>query len=106
MHQERKCGATPELIPLMTARLSVFAESEKKEKLNAVRVKSLTGNDDISARALYGNQVTFRPKCKIVMLTNHKPEFDISDQAMLDRLKLIPLISSTVRKKQGQQGLR
>jgi putative DNA primase/helicase len=90
MSQERKGGATPELIPLMTARLAVFAESEKQEKLNAVRVKSLTGNDDISARALYGNQMTFRPSCKILMLTNHKPEFDISDQAMLDRLKLIP----------------
>ena len=93
MAQERKGGATPELIPLMWARLAVFAESENGEKLNSKRVKLLTGDDDISARALYGDQITFRPYSKLVMLTNNKPVFDIFDDAMQDRVKLIPFLA-------------
>jgi putative DNA primase/helicase len=102
LKQERKGGATPELIPLITARMAVFSESDKQEKLNASRVKTLTGSDDISARALYGHQLTFRPNCKIIMLTNHKPQFDISDQAMLDRLKLIPFVARFEQSKKNK----
>jgi len=83
-------GATPELMPLIGARFAVLSETDEKEKLNSKRIKSLTGSDTISARALYKDQINFVPHCKIMMLTNVKPEFDADDQALIDRLNFIP----------------
>ena len=90
INRERRGGATPELIPLITARLAVFSESESGAKLNSTRIKNLTGSDKISARQLYGKQITFRPQAKLFMMTNHLPDFDFRDRAMVDRVKLIP----------------
>ena len=83
-------SATPELMPLIGARFAVLSETDEKEKLNSKRIKSLTGSDTISARALYKDQINFVPHCKIMMLTNVKPEFDADDQALIDRLNFIP----------------
>lgn len=93
LKRDRRGGATPELIPLQTARFAILPETEENDKLNPCRVKSLTGNDSISARALYKQQIVFTPKCKIAMMTNKKPEFDCQDIAIVDRLKLIPFLA-------------
>ena len=93
MKQDKKSGATPELMPLLIARTAVINETEKDQELNSVRIKALTGSDDISARELYGKQITFRPKAKMIMLTNNKPTFDITDMAMCDRIKLLPFLA-------------
>ena len=50
----------------------------------------MTGYDTISARGLYSSTIQFTPICKPIMMTNHKPIFNVDDQAMLDRLKYIP----------------
>lgn len=83
-------NATPELMPLIGARFAVLSETDEREKLNSKRIKALTGSDTISARALYKDQINFVPHCKIMMLTNVKPEFDADDQALIDRLNFIP----------------
>jgi len=91
MSQKRRSGsATPELIVLQRARLGVFSEGKQDDSLDANRLKMLTGNDDISARPLYGPQFTFRPQTKYVLLTNHLPDFNVDDTAMVDRIVLIP----------------
>jgi putative DNA primase/helicase len=90
MSQERRSSTTPELIPLKRARLTVFSESKKGGNLDSTRLKLLTGNDDISARQLYGKQITFRPQSKYILLTNHLPDFNIDDQAMVDCIALLP----------------
>jgi len=64
--------------------------------LNEGMIKSLTGNDPISCRPLYGKQMEFQPVCKLIMQTNHKPSIDIDGKAMLDRLKFIPFLSRFV----------
>ena len=88
--KDKTSNATPELMPLIGARFAVLSETDEKEKLNSKRIKSLTGSDTISARALYKDQINFVPHCKIMMLTNVKPEFDADDQALIDRLNFIP----------------
>jgi len=94
---ERRGGATPELMKLMDKRLGVYSESEKCEELNEGRLKSLTGNDKISARFLYQRKESdFTPIIKPVMLTNHRPEFNTDDQAMIDRVKYIPFLARFV----------
>lgn len=86
----RNGGATPELIPLIGARVAVMSENEEKQKLQSSRIKRLTGNDTMDARPLYREKITFKPVCKCVILTNEKPDFDINDQAMIDRVRFIP----------------
>lgn len=46
----------------------------------------------ISARPLYGNIVTFEPTHLIVLLTNHKPEINVSE-SLTRRLVLIPFLA-------------
>jgi len=83
-------GHTSYLIPLMRARIAVYSETEEHEKLNESMLKQLTGGDKISAREIYGRQTSFIPKAKYFILTNHKPTFNIDQQAMIDRFRYIP----------------
>lgn len=83
-------GATPELMSLLNARFGILPESDKKEQLNSKRIKTITGDDTIIGRHLFGNYLEFKTQCKLTWATNHKPKIDIEDQAILDRLKLIP----------------
>ena len=94
LKNERKGGATPELIPLINARVAVLNETDENEKLNSERIKKLTGDDLITARALFKNEITFRPKTKLLLITNKKPIFDVCDKAMTDRIKLLPFLAS------------
>lgn len=82
--------ATPELIPMIGKRLCYFSESDENAELNSDRLKSITGGDVINFRALYGKMDRFKPYCKLLMLTNHKPQFNTNDNAIIDRLKYIP----------------
>lgn len=86
-------GANPEMMPLLTARCGSLPESDKREELNSKRVKTITGDDVINARHLFGHAVSFKTQCKPIWATNHKPKINIDDKAILDRLKLIPFLA-------------
>jgi P4 family phage/plasmid primase-like protien len=96
--QHKSGSATPQLVPLIGARMAVFAESSKEETLNAEQIKSLSGNDTISYRPMYGEQSSFTPICKLIMQTNHKPKFDVGDDAVMDRIRFNPFLSRFVVK--------
>jgi P4 family phage/plasmid primase-like protien len=85
-------GASPELMDLLYARCGTLPESSKKEEINSKRIKTITGDDPIKARHLFGHLVEFETQAKLIWATNHKPKIDIDDQAMKDRLKLIPFL--------------
>lgn len=87
-------GATPELMNLKDARVGVLPESDKEEELNSKRIKALTGNDVISARPLYGSPIEFKTQAKFLWATNHKPKINTEDQAILDRIKLVPFLAT------------
>jgi P4 family phage/plasmid primase-like protien len=97
MMKKTSKGATDDLMPLMSARLGILPESDKEEELNSKRVKTMTGNDVINARHLYGHSVQFETQCKPIWATNFKPIINIQDQAILDRIKLVPF-SATFEK--------
>lgn len=92
MMKKSSSGAKPEMMDLLHSRCGILPESDKKESMNSKRVKTITGDDDISARHLFGHIVKFRTQCKPIFPTNFKPEIDIDDKAILDRLKLIPFM--------------
>ena len=86
-------GASPELMPLLNARTGVLPESDKREELNSKRVKTITGDDTINARHLFGHPVEFKTQCKPIWATQHKPKINVEDRAILDRLKLVPFLA-------------
>lgn len=85
----RKGGATPELMPLQYARMGVINETDDGY-INGKMTKTLTGGDTINARALYKDEIQFKNKAKITIVSNKKLDFDSNDQAVVDRIKFLP----------------
>jgi phage/plasmid-associated DNA primase len=83
--------------------MAVFAESEKQETLNSEQIKSLSGNDTISYRPLFGHQSLFTPVCKLIMQTNHKPLFDSGDEAIMDCIKFTPFFARFITNPSGDE---
>ena len=83
-------GASPEKLVLKNIRLALISEIDENEKLNEDLLKNISGDDKLTARGLFKDPVEFKPKLSPVILTNNKPLFDVSSDAMLRRVKLIP----------------
>ena len=90
VNTNNRTSLTPELEVLIYARLAVLSEIRENEVLDESNIKSLTGGDVITCNPKNRDPIQFVPNCKLVMLCNDKPKFNIDDQAMLDRLKFIP----------------
>jgi len=87
---KEKGAATNDVARLQGARFVSASEAEDGHRLATAVVKAMTGNDTIAARFLYGEFFEFRPEFKIWFATNHKPQVSATDQAIWDRLRLIP----------------
>ena len=83
-------GPRPEVVRLSGARFISSVEVEEGRRLAESLVKALTGNDTIAARGLYSNVVEFQPVFKLWLATNHKPTIRGTDNAIWDRIRLIP----------------
>ncbi len=82
MDNERASAAgspRPDLIALRSARLVNVAESNQSQQLNETLIKRITGGDEISARQLHCQQITFKPVYKINMATNELPRIKATD---------------------------
>ena len=66
------------------------SESEEGKRLSESLIKDLTGRDTISARFMRGEFFQFQPVCKLWLRTNHKPVIRGTDNAIWDRIRLIP----------------
>lgn len=90
--KKNKNGSAPssDIARLKGARFVVASEPSVDFELDEAKVKAFTGNDRITARMLYSNEIEFLPTFKIFIATNHKP--NVSDDSVLDshRLKVIP----------------
>ena len=81
---------TCDLASMHGKRLAVVHEAESKFRLNAPRIKQLTGGDTIKVKALYRDPIEMLPKFKIVILCNKRPNLDSYDSALKRRVKLVP----------------
>ncbi len=85
-------GAMPseDIARLAGARFVNISEPDKKLVLSAALVKTLTGNDTITARFLHENSFEFQPQFKLFINTNHLPQ--VTDVTLFSsgRVKLIP----------------
>lgn len=83
-------GANNEVAALKGARFVSAAEVEKGRRLAESKVKQLTGSDTVSARFLFAEPFDFKPEFKLWLSTNNKPEITGTDDAIWDRIRLIP----------------
>ncbi len=79
-----------DLARLKGARLVTTSEIEQGKQMSESLIKTVTGEDDLTARFLYGEYFSFKPTFKIFMATNHKPKIRGADNGIWRRIKMIP----------------
>ena len=79
-----------DLARLKGARLVTTSEVEQGKTLSESLIKLITGEDELTARFLYGEYFSFKPTFKIFMATNHKPRIKGADNGIWRRIKMIP----------------
>jgi putative DNA primase/helicase len=83
-------GPQPFVYALRGKRLVWASESNEGRRINAGLVKLLTGGGRLNVRTLHSKPVEFLPSHLLMLLTNHRPHMPADDQAIWDRVVLIP----------------
>lgn len=83
-------GPSEDIARLAGARFVNISEPDKKLVLSSALVKTLTGNDTISARFLNENSFEYRPQFKLFINTNHLPSVTDVTLFTSGRVKIIP----------------
>jgi putative DNA primase/helicase len=87
----KRTGAIPNDVARLRGTRFVYAsETEEGKRLAEALVKDMTGGDKISARFLRAEWFEFLPEFKLWLGTNHKPQIRGTDNAIWDRICLIP----------------
>ena len=96
--------ANTEKIKLMNKRFAFLSEPEDGEKINIGLLKELTGSEEIVARGLYQEAVSFVLEAKLFLACNELPEIKGEDTALWRRIRVIDFPSRFVDdpKEQGE----
>ena len=101
-------SAAPGIAKLAGARLVSGVEIDKGRRLDESLIKSLTGNEQISTRALYQEEFTFTPQFTMWLATNDAPLISASD-SVFRRIKRVPFdhsVPADQRRKNVNEDLR
>ena len=88
--------ANSEKIKLMHKRFAFLSEPEDGEKINIGLLKELTGSEEIVARGLYQEAVSFVLEAKLFLACNELPEIKGEDTALWRRIRVIDFPSRFV----------
>lgn len=105
-HKFGKQGPSNDIAQLAGPRLATVSETAVGEEWDDAIIKDLTGGDKISARFLHKENFTFRPKCKLLIRGNNKPEITDPTSAMWRRIHLIPFNAHFTEEQQDKQLLQ
>lgn len=83
-------GIPNDVARLKGARLVTASEGERGQRLAESLIKRLTGGDKVTARFLHQEFFEFFPQFKIILSTNNKPVIRGGDQAIWNRIHLVP----------------
>jgi putative DNA primase/helicase len=72
------------------ARFVSAVEVGMGKKLDEALIKQLTGGDQVTARFLYNEHFEYKPKFKLFISANHRPEIRGTDNGIWRRIHLIP----------------
>ena len=93
---------TNDIARLRGIRVVTTTEAEQGRRLSEPLIKKITGNDQMTARFLYGEYFNFTPTFKIMMAKNHKPVIKGTDYGIWRRIKLIPFTTRITEDKQDK----
>jgi putative DNA primase/helicase len=92
MHKDRQ-EVRNDLADLAGARVVCAVEAQEGRRLNENLIKQLTGGvDQVKARFLFEEYFTYTPQYKIFLGSNHKPVIKDNDQAIWERIRLVPFV--------------
>ncbi len=100
---QRASGIPNDIATTKGARLICGSELEPNAALKHALVKQMTGGDDVTARYLFQEHFTFTPTGKIWLATNHLPELNGGDQAIWDRVRVVPFLRRFEKEDQDSQ---
>ncbi len=79
--------ARPDILKLKGARFATCSEPDANAKLSESFIKSVTGDKEMTARAVYGiKPITFPPGVKIFIATNYLPKITGTDEGIWRRI--------------------
>ncbi len=79
-----------DLASLFGIRLAICIETAEGRRMDEVRMKQLTGGDQICARKMREDFWNFKPTHKLILGTNHKPIVTTTDHGTWRRQRPIP----------------
>lgn len=80
-----------DLADLAGMRLVCAIETDEGKRLAEALIKQLTGGtDSIKARFLFQEYFEYRPQFKVFLATNYRPRMNAADDALWERVKLVP----------------
>jgi P4 family phage/plasmid primase-like protien len=88
--------ANSEKIKLQNKRFAFLSEPEDGEKINIGLLKELTGSEEIVARGLYQESMSFVMEAKLFLACNELPEIKGEDTALWRRIRVIDFPSRFV----------
>lgn len=89
-HGSKSAGELAAQMVLRGARFAVMSELDKNDKMNESLMKSLTGGDEITAKFMGQNYVSFMPSHSFFMQTNDLPAMDADAKAAWARVRVVP----------------
>ena len=84
---------SPDIARMEGRRLVLASESGEGKQLNEEMIKRITGSDSITACFKYGDHFEYLPQCKIMLVTNFKPEIREADDSIWGRVRVLPFNS-------------
>ena len=88
--------ASSEKIKLLNKRFAFLSEPEDGEKINIGLLKELTGSEEIVARGLYQDSLTFIMETKLFLACNELPQIKGEDNALWRRIRVVDFPSKFV----------
>lgn len=89
-HGGKTAGELAAQMVLRGARFAVMSELDKNDKMNEALLKSLTGGDEITAKLMGRNFVSFMPSHSFFLQTNDLPAMDANAKAAWARVRVVP----------------
>lgn len=100
---DRKKGGIPnDLAALAGTRFVLCSEPDEGAPLAEGLIKTVTGQDTVTARFLNREFFDFIPQFKLWMMTNHKPPIKGTDKGIWRRLRLVPFTVSIPKAEQDR----
>jgi P4 family phage/plasmid primase-like protien len=96
-------AVSPEIAALKGKRYAVMSEPSKGDRLNDGIMKELTGGDVIKGRALFQDQILFKPQFSMVVCTNTLFDIPSNDDGTWRRIRLCNFESKFVKREEDIQ---